>query len=362
MDQLDSDIPFTRYVAQQLKDDFVLIDVGAAGGLAHGWQSFGTKLCGYGFDPDESEVNHLNSLASGIRYISGYVGLPPNHPFALQRRGQPRLSRNPWNRLAVERWLQIQRARDEGRPVPQNEPRLLPYGGEAVVDFDIEHTIINLPDFFRSEGVNRTDFIKVDVDGADFEVLQSLANYYERFGVLGVGVEVNFFGSAAPTDNTFHNIDRFLKSEGFELFDIRTRRYPVKDLPAPCAKPDIPYPASSAFGRCFQGDAFYARDICAPENAAFVEFIGHEGLAKLAALFALFGLPDCAAEIMLTYGDRLTDFLDIDSGLDLLARQAQPEATSPLLYRDYIAQFERESYEPGGLYRGPGGAPDKLRS
>jgi hypothetical protein len=169
-------------------------------------------------------------------------------------------------------------------------------------------------------------------------------------------VEVNFFGSAAPTDNTFHNIDRFLKGEGFELFDVRARRYPVKDLPAPCGKPDIPYPAGSAFGRFFQGDAFYARDVCASENAAFAESIGPERLTKLAALFALFGLPDCAAEIILSYHDLFSGFLDIDSGLDLLARQAQPGATSPLSYRDYIAQFERQSYKPGGLYRGPGGA------
>src|SRR5438067_1830160 len=194
----------------------------------------------------------------------------------------------------------------------------------------------------RPGGVGTVDFLKVDVDGMDFEILQSLAGSYRDLGFLGVGVEVNFFGSGAETDNTFHNIDRFLKGQGFELLDVTLRRYPVQDLPSPSLRP-LPYPAASSFGRPLQGDAFYARDICAPWEWEFAQSLSAERLAMAAALFAMFGLPDCAAEILVTFRDRLAPLLDVDRGLELLATQAQAGSSTPLSYRDYISRFEAES-------------------
>jgi hypothetical protein len=41
--------------------------------------------------------------------------------------------------------------------------------------------------------------------------------------VLGVGIEVNFFGSEDPQVHTFHNVDRLMKQNGFELFCLSTR-------------------------------------------------------------------------------------------------------------------------------------------
>jgi hypothetical protein len=139
-------IAFTQFVAGRLSD-FVPIDVGAAGGLAPGWRSFGYKLRGYGFDPDAAETERLNAVGAvpGLRYVSGYVGLPPGDPFAAKRRGTPRAHRSPWPRLAVDRWLNIQYARDEGRPVPPNLPRPLPRGDDSGENSGEFPSIINLP-------------------------------------------------------------------------------------------------------------------------------------------------------------------------------------------------------------------------
>jgi hypothetical protein len=159
-----------------------------------------------------------------------------------------------------------------------------------------------------------------------------------------------FFGSDSPTDNTFRNIDCFLKNQGIELLDISVRRYPMQDLPGPSTL-GHPLPACSAFGRPLQGDAFYARDICAPWECDFTESLTAERLAKAAALFALFGLPDCAAEVLVTFRDRLAPILDVDYGLQLLVDQVRVGNPDQLSYRDYISRFEAESYAPGGVYR-----------
>lgn len=122
------------------------------------------------------------------------------------------------------------------------------------------------------------------------------------------------------------------------------RRYPTQDLP--CASVEgYPYPAATMFGRPYQGDAFYARDICAGGQRAFADNLSAERLAKTAALFSLFGLPDCAAEVLINFRTRLAAVLDVDHGLDLLARQAQPGHPDPRSYRDYIADFERRTFD-----------------
>jgi len=346
VDQLTRrDCPFARFVADSLKEDkFVLIDVGAADGIAPVWRSFGDKLSGFGFDPNPQEVERLNDVepVPGFRYVAGFVGLPDDHPFANKRRDQPRIARNPWYRLAVERWFHIQRSRDQGLPLPVNARMQEPRGVYEGENTGVRPDIIELPKFLVAQAITGVDFLKIDVDGTDYDILQSLTGWYDKLQILGIGVEVNFFGSAADTGNTFHNIDRFLKSHGFELFDITVRRYSMQDLPSQSKRHS--YPAETEFGRPFQGDAFYARDVCALGQRHFARDLCDEKLANLAAIFCLFGLPDCAAELLVTVRDRLASLIDVDRGLDLLAAQAQPGRKDPMSYRDYIVDFENRAF------------------
>ena len=364
MEQLGFESPFARFAAEALgQDGFVLVDVGAAGGVAPAWRCFGEKLQGFGFDPDAQEIERLNSIepARGFHYVAGFVGIPSDHPFAANRRGQPRIARNPWYRLAVARWFHIRRAREQGLPLPAYVRIQEPFGAYDGENAGESPDVIDLPEFLLAQGVATVDFLKIDVDGTDFDILQSMTGWFEKFGILGVGSEVNFFGSSLDTSNTFHNIDRFLKGQNFELLDLSLRRYPTQDLPVP-SRVGHPYPACSEFGQLFQGDAYFARDICASGEARFAASLGAERLLKSAALFSLFGLPDCAAEVLVTFHDRLAPLLDIDCGLDLLARQAQPGSANPLPYREYLARFENDAYDgrapepvPSALPPGLGG-------
>lgn len=77
----------------------------------------------------------------------------------------------------------------------------------------------------------------------------------------------------------------------------------------------------------------------------FAKSLTGKKLAKSAALFAMFGLPDCAAEVLMTFRDRLAANLDVDRGLDLLAAQGQAANTPARSYRDFITTFEHETYD-----------------
>ena len=173
--------------------------------------------------------------------------------------------------------------------------------------------VIVAPAYLTDSGIHSVDFLKIDVDGPDFEILNSFDLAFETLGVLGVGIEVNYFGSAADTDYSFHNVDRFMKARGFELFGTTVRRYSLASLPSPYVSN---FPAETEFGRPLLGDALYIRDLGRHEHDEFAARLPLAKLLKLICIFAAFNLPDCAAEITLRFRERLSDSCDVERILD----------------------------------------------
>ncbi len=328
MDGLKRSSAACDFMAASLGEDtFTLIDVGCSSGIGPIWRAFGPRLRAWGFDPDRDECDRLTAQEplSGVHYIPAFVGLAPGDPIVMRRRGKPYVQRNPWDRLSVTRTMALRQARTSpsGRA-----PRMADASAPVV-----------LPDFFRAHAVDDIDFIKIDVDGGDFEILQSLEGTLATAGVLGVGLEVNFVGSHEDTDHTFHNTDRFMRRLGFELAHLTVRPYSLSALPA---RYQLSTPARTERGRPLQGDALYVRDCGDPGRGTDAATVPPAKLLKLVAIFAAFGLTDCAAEVLLVHRQRLASLLDVDRALDLLATETQATMDVPLSYGDYIAAFERD--------------------
>lgn len=333
MDSIRYDSPFARLVGEALRDEPVtLVDIGCNGGLPHGWRAFGDRLRALGVDSESAGIAELTAAEQNpaVRYLAAFIdggdGLPP--------------ANNPWMRLAVHDWLARHGQRAPGVQSAAEAPADVPW--------------VRLPDAVARAGLDQVDFLKIDVDGPDFGILASFAADLETRGVLGVGVEVNFIGSADEREHSFHNTDRLLRRAGFDLFDLSLRRYSAAALPG---RSRLAYPAETLFGRVLQGDAVYFRDLCAPHNAALAASLPAERIAKLAAMFDLFALPDCAAEVLVAFKERLTPFLDVTRGLNLLAAQAQPDDSRPMGYETYRAAARAD--DP--WFRLGGGAPALLR-
>jgi len=188
---------------------------------------------------------------------------------------------------------------------------------------------ITLDEYVSVPEHSRLDFLKVDTDGHDIEVILGASNILDAGGVLGLRVEVQFHGSPHEHANTFSNIDRVLRGRGFSLFDLDVYRYSRADLPAPFVY-DIP--AQTTSGQISWGEALYLRDVSSPRYEDMWKYeVTTERVMKLAALFDLFDLPDCAAELL----RNRADFLDPstrESLLDLLV-SGEPGAHESLLAR-----------------------------
>ena len=328
--------PFARLVADRLSGDpFTLLDIGCSSGIDAMWRVFGEHLLAFGFDPNIDEIARLTAdeALPGVSYVAAFVGVPACDRGAKRLRAQNYWSRNPWSRLSV------------ARTMTRNADRFSAADNESKTKLNLwpEVRLANpdqpliLPAFLSDRGVTNVDFIKLDVDGPDFLILRSLVPLMNDMRVLGVGVEVNFFGTDEPDIHTFHNVDRLMRSCGFELFSLSTRHYSKAALPAPY---EYVVPAQSKWGRPLQGDAIYLRDAAAPEHAEWAARAGAHKLAKLAALFSLAGLPDCAAEVLQVFGDNLAVLFDLNAGLDALVQQCSAEGLS---YAQYLAEFDADA-------------------
>jgi len=202
-------------------------------------------------------------------------------------------------------------------------------------------TKLQVDDLVKEEKLFELDFIKVDVDGYDLDVILSAEESSRSSPVLGYTLEVNFFGTAIDTDHTFHNTDKLMRQWGFDLFDLSLRRYSTGALPAPF---EWDGPAQTIFGRPYQGDAIYLRDPMTTGGPHCPSLSPYKML-KLACLFECFGLPDHAAELVRANVGHLSGICNPDELLDTLANEVDPHFKS---YAEYITQF---SNDPTSFYR-----------
>jgi len=294
-------------------DPFVLADVGASRGIAATWRHFEPHLKAYGFEPLVRECERLNAEErnADVRYYDYFVG--------YQKYGElfPATLAGGWSNQPFERTSAARALRMQAMPAAQINNR-----GDPDVVYTQRRT--SLDAFFAALPGVSVDFIKVDTDGQDYEVLCGSRQLLDAHPVLGLLVETQFHGISHAHSNLFANIDRLAREHGFSLFDLRTNRYTRGVLPGHFRHS---FPAETCEGQLLAADALYLRDVPAPGYEAKWNLrLSPAKLLKLACLFELFGLPDCAAELFLLKKDELG--IDVRPLLDALARELHPQAAT----------------------------------
>lgn len=309
----------TAAVAEQISNEpFVLLDVGASGGIAPMWSAFGSNLRAFGFEPLLSECQRLNETsAPGIEFVPAFI-VGPNMP-------EP--DKFPWPQWWDNRWGERTSTDLALRILNQRMEALFNRGD--TVEFSKQR--ITIDDFVQARG-SAADFLKIDTDGTDFEVLRGAEKSLSP--LLGVMIECEFHGSCNPRANTFTNIDIFLRSAGFTLVDLQSYRYSRGALPRRFIHD---FPSGTEQGQIKWADAIYLRDGAFPGYCDLWNWRpSAEKLLKLVSLYELFGLVDCAAELLLAFSDLIGTRIEVPATLDILTPALDSERLS---YRDYISAF-----------------------
>jgi hypothetical protein len=349
MDNVHSLPKMTTALAQAgvLADEpFTLVDVGCSQGIDPVWRFFGSHIRAFGFDPDRAECDRLQSLETnpGIRYYPMSVGLPEDSKF-LRRKTAYEAVHPPYGKSVMRRST-------------AQDPRFMAPSRVAGQGIPAEFTApakIGLTEFLEQQEVQSVDFVKVDTDGNDLEVLLSAEPSIESRQILGFMPECMYQGSDHETSNTFHNIDRFMKRHGFMVYAMTINKYSRASLPAPFV---YPFPAQTTWGQAVWGDVVFLRDLGAPGSSPSerrrrrrgtsdksVRLPGYglsvEKILKLACLYEIFLVPDCAVELILQCRERIGTRTDPGMLLDLVTPPLQGKAVKYQEYLDAVAANPR---------------------
>lgn len=335
---------FSTLVASSLRAErFTLIDIGCSGGIDPIWRVFGGRLRAVGFDASVAECDRLtaNETNPDIRYIAAFVDIAPDHPFAKRSDTAREQTQNVEAQAVFTRssaaWaMEIRAARLAAASLHEK----LQHNAWNLTELADPEKPIDAAITLSEIGYTDVDLLKIDIDGPDFRVLNSFDGLCGKLGLLAARLEVNFYGGVGDTLHSFHNTDRFMRAQGYALVGLENRVYSARALPSRFA---ITMPAQTERGRPFQADACYARDPARSDMKRFAASISDEKLAKLAAIYSIWNQPDGAAEILLSFRERMSNLFDVDHALDILAAQMQDERDDALSYRDYIALFEADS-------------------
>ncbi len=247
-----------------------------------GWNIFAPNLTIYGFDADPDACDDANADIE-VRQVNW---TEKHIPLAL------------WNSEGTFP-LYVTNFTGCSSLYPPNESYVERFSGysdlfKLITTVEVDTT--TLDDFCESEGINEIDFIHLDVQGAELQVLEGAARILEG-GVLAVATEVNFT-ELYVNQPLFSDVDIYLRKQGFTLGDI------VISTGRGC-RTISPIISKFHAGFLLWADAFYFRDLIRKDFHTHLST--PDRIFKLACIADVLNFTDYALELLAyltrTYGN-----------------------------------------------------------
>jgi len=141
-----------------------------------------------------------------------------------------------------------------------------------------EIEVRTLDDFARNHGVTRIDLMKMDVQGAELEILQGGTQATAELAAIVVEVE---FVPLYKDQPLFADVDRYLRERGFMMHKLLS-------VGGRAARPLVIGKAKDTPVQFMWADAFYVRNLMDAER------LTDDVLYRLAVIFDLYDSPDMA--------------------------------------------------------------------
>lgn len=303
-----------------------IVDVGSRGGFEQHWHVYKDQIEMIGFEADVTECQRLNSEDTG--------GRQRYFPFALFSRRESR----PF-------YITAYPASSGFYPADSSIIQSFPDKANLAIVDSIEISTLDLDTFVVEQDISNIDFIKLDTEGAELEILKGAQNTLAK-SVLGLSLEV-WFQPWHVGQALFSEIDSFLRGLGYRLFDIATYRINRETLPDIVTSPE---PGPSRWGQVVSGDALYLRDGAAEmrDGTLLANEWNDITVLKLASFMEIFGLPDCAAELIKMAGERhILEKKKVSRFLDLLIPEGKYSDLSYSSYMQRMVAVNKQGHDNG---------------
>ena len=308
----------TRYLVEERRvfaeDPLVIFDVGARFGPNAEWAVFGDQMRVYCFEPDEEECRRLTAEAPPqVTYIPAALGRKTEQATLYEAKLSSSTSLYKTRMEYFKRFVN----RDNGVVVAQRDV-----------------SVQSLDDVMAAHGIPSVDFVKLDAEGAELDILKGGERILSTGNPLGILSEIRLHEEINGSP-PFASLDAYVREKGFRLYDLEVNHHSRVVLPYP-QNHDYRLPtgeryfAGTVHGQVQDGDALYFRDLFTDPTRQ------PTGILKICALMEIYLLNDCAAELIAANKERLAPFANPDHLLELLTRGVSGSKAS---YRQYMASY-----------------------
>lgn len=269
--KINPDPRFTRTVVQSgylANTPLTVADVGASLGCPGYWEVFLNQLQFIGFEPNPDEFKKCAQTPNKRFY-----------PVALGK-GRERKT------ITITRWPYSSSTIPFDMDFWNRFPNAHMFEKVRTETFET----VDFDSFCVENGIAGVDVIKLDTEGMELEILQGSASMLDK-SVIAVMVEVAFYPYHLQRP-LFADVDSFLRSHGFTLYDLETVRLARSSLPPL----ETLVADGSHYGQIVAGDALYVVDSVA--TARTLTEPQPDRIIKTVCLFELFSLNDSAIELL----------------------------------------------------------------
>jgi FkbM family methyltransferase len=294
---------FTKWVVRAglLGEAFVLVDVGVQDGESDRWQALGDHLVVHGFDPIVEVVQSLSAVNRSN----------PHRHYHCMALGN----------IDGEQSFYFDPAKPTESSMYRKDVR--PCGMETAQQ--VRKVPIRRLDSLLAEGlVAQADFVKVDVEGFEQEVLLG-ARELLRGGVLGLQTESNFGLSSIYPRSHFVTMAEIALEHHLVVFDLAFNRIPRASFQRALVREGFaPVPEQDAVGRPATVNVLFARDLIKEvehreDYQTPCPSFSINQLIKSIIIYELHALNDVALDTAERFAERLGRHLDVDRAVRLLA-------------------------------------------
>ncbi len=322
------DICYSTEIISQLTPAFtqnplIFLDIGCSSGIDKLWHNFPeSDISISGIDPVSEEIQRLQAAtkASNIKYYNYFIGTnnAANIHQLLNKQGLK------YNMLSAGQATELN---NNTQHVADNTKL------ERVPPQTVSR--ISLDVFVKRHTSGLADFIKIDTDGYDIDVLRSGTETLKQ--ALGVQVEMNFLNSGNQELSSFSSIDLHLQAQGFIPCKFSPPSlYSLRELPATF---EYDIYAQTTRGIPLQCDGIYLRNLTATDTPEQFNNPDFSTICKLISLYVIFGLHDWAVKLVFKYKNLFQQYeYNLDDLLNLLTPKIYGYKPT---YQEYISLFNK---------------------
>jgi FkbM family methyltransferase len=318
---------FTNWVVKAgfLRAPFVLVDVGVQGGEDPSWHRLGDYLIVHGFDAIEEAIEQLRKRTERVA----------NRHYHLIAAGSADEERvfhfNPANPTASSMYL-------------QGTSRF-----EASANQQARSVTVRRLDTLFAEGlIPQADFLKVDVEGFEKDVLLGANNLLVN--ALAVETETNFGVSDAYPKSHFGTLAEILLKHHLLVFDLAFNRIPRASFRRALERKGVKIGSQhDGFGKPAMVNVLFCRDLIdetdAPSNYQTpCRPFTLDQLIKMMIIYELHGLNDIAVDTAERFAELLGSRFDVDRAIRLLANpDCRPGGAGHEELRKHIYDIEHST-------------------